>query len=480
MGEADKALEVWQQGAVDEPDLHQLDGTLLQNAHKNLWLLIAKIASRQGRDGSGVTYKNNSVSYRKGYLFISFYLCDRKFETDEEEKQWKRDKLLLALKANKNASILAPDEHNIQVAIALLHAQLGEHDQAEKVWEYLISTVGTEAQFLIGYAKCLKNLGKQEQMVNTLEQVLKEDPRNGESYKLLSENYERIGDITKAEECKRKEKFFKWLPSACTLEYTEENYQTFQKITDKERDKRVDTIEHLMHDKNNRSTQFILAICASHAECGTVENQCFQELDNRIDQDFNVQVLLRHLLREFSSTCTVKNASQILAKRKDQTILANLIRLLPKDMNLFSMGIPEALDTLGDDVAVEYLVDAVGIDFEKDDNDDGDIFGMGGLGHDLLRVRCCLALGAFGSDKMVQYVLNQALHNNTLSNAAHAALYRITNDEKYLAPLEEKAQHGEYIDHYIKAYLESMFIDNQRVAAIVRTLQEKEKEERGV
>jgi tetratricopeptide (TPR) repeat protein len=375
----------------------------------------------------------------------------RKFETDKEEETWKLEKLNQAVDAYNHVLILHPTNYKTKISLATLYTELKQFEKAESLWIEATET-NNDASTLLGYAQFLQTIGNDEQMISIANKVLESDSKNSSAYELLAIYYEKNGQTENANTCRNKRAFYEWIPDICELEYTDENFNTFELIQNEEQASTA--IDRLVQDKSTRSTRFLLAICASHAFCGTIENNCFAELDSRIDSDPTVQPLLRGLLKNFSSTCTVRMTANILAKRKDETILMDLLKLLQNDVQLFTMGIPEALAILGNDIAVPYLCDTVAVDNEPDEEDD-DVL----VSPDLLRIRCCLALGSFGNDVIALDTLHQAVFIPTLSDAANAALFTATQDPKYLAALEE----SESVNLYVKEYLKEKHGDNEHV-----------------
>lgn len=233
------------------------------------------------------------------------------------------------------------------------------------------------------------------------------------------------------------------------VQYNEQNYLLYLRLTEQQvdfvneaslektmvsmEDKYV-AINELLVDKSLQSTEFLIAMCQHHNECGPVEENFFGELEQRCINDTQVIHLLQQLLRYFISTCTVQHVSSILAKRKICAILDDLVSLLPKNMGTFEMGIPEALDELGDDRAVQHLMHTV-------DTINKEIFSIEEeykratrRQKHILRNRCCLALGAFYSTSVENY-LEQHLDTKSVRVSCAAALFRMTRRMSYLEQL---------------------------------------------
>lgn len=95
LGDADGAIEAYFEGVALVEQKRAADGRFpddVVGSFINLNLKAAKLAHRQGREGSGVIYKKNSVCYGP-----------TKTKSDEEEETWKKERFERAVKAYKAA-----------------------------------------------------------------------------------------------------------------------------------------------------------------------------------------------------------------------------------------------------------------------------------------------------------------------------------------------------------------------------------------
>lgn len=107
LGDADGAVEAYLEGVALVEQKRAADGRFpdeIVGAFINLNLKIAKLAHRQGKEGSGVIYKKNSVSYGP-----------TKTKSDEEEEAWKKERFERGVKAYKAAiDSLGNDEEDAE------------------------------------------------------------------------------------------------------------------------------------------------------------------------------------------------------------------------------------------------------------------------------------------------------------------------------------------------------------------------------
>jgi hypothetical protein len=135
------------------------------------------------------------------------------------------------------------------------------------------------------------------------------------------------------------------------------------------------------------------------------------------------------LVREARSVCTIREASGALARLRHPEAFDVLVELLPRDVQFaHPMLAARWLAVLGDERAVPHLVRAM-----QRRGDDSDPIVDAGI--HFARGQAALALGRFDTDVAAR-ALERALTDEAIAEYAHAALYRLTNDDGHIAALE--------------------------------------------
>jgi len=103
-------------------------------------LKLAKLAHRQGKEGSGVTHKKNSVCYGP-----------KKTQTEEEEEAWKMERLNTAAKAYRDAIDSTNDDEaepreTFRTQLAAVYFDMKDFDSAVKIYDdaFAVSKLTTE------------------------------------------------------------------------------------------------------------------------------------------------------------------------------------------------------------------------------------------------------------------------------------------------------------------------------------------------
>ena len=143
---------------------------------------------------------------------------------------------------------------------------------------------------------------------------------------------------------------------------------------------------------------------------------------------------MRALLEGARSTCTIKSAAHILARRKAEGLLEYLVRVLPGDTRGFAMDmdIAGSLDDLGDPRAVTALVQML----NPEDTDPNHDSGPSPLA-DRYSARACaaLALGAFDTPE-ARSALEAGTKIPQFAAYCWAALFRLSKTRNTWRPLK--------------------------------------------
>jgi hypothetical protein len=212
----------------------------------------------------------------------------------------------------------------------------------------------------------------------------------------MAKYYKERHETEKEEELKKKHKFFAWIPTfAKHIQYNEENAEIVQELNG---NKALEVVEtKLANDPSQRASEFLAAICWHHYH-GSPETKSFELLEKRAATDEYIADMLIQLLSNHQSVCTVKGAVGALAGIKHPRAFEFLQRLLPQDVQMFPMHIPEAIGKLGDPRGIKLLLNVLSNAYDapqggEDDDSDDEIFMS--IGKDRLYSEACLALVAF-------------------------------------------------------------------------------------
>ena len=198
--------------------------------------------------------------------------------------------------------------------------------------------------------------------------------------------------------------FYQQLPPFTQIEFNELNQLILSQLRNRKR------LESLAADGSKTAIEFLATACWQHPHDAN-EEFAFQSLEKA---GADTSPLLRDLIRHARSTCTIRSAGHILARRKDPQALLLLLPKVYEDLRtVYEMNIAGALDTLGDPRAIPALTTMMA----ADDLTSGPV----SLLQDRLaaRARATLALGAFDSPNATR-TLVAATQNPRLAPYAHA------------------------------------------------------------
>jgi Flp pilus assembly protein TadD len=405
-GRPDEAVMVWEAGvsntAADFP----------------LLMSIGEIRHRQGTDGP-------TISYRRGMVQAN------PSKNEAEEERYKTSHLAQAATTLERARKLRPSAPEAASALASVYAEQGKHDAAAEVWKSLVKLEPKNGEFEKNLGLATKLAGRADEAAQYLKHAIELSPRLADAHEALAEIQKAKGQAAEAEQSRKRSEFYKRLPSFCTLIYSDENAKTLDSLDD------AKAVRKLIDDPSDRATEFLAVVCWSHPH-NQLESQAFESLEAR---GARTTPILRRLLEGAHSTCTIKSAGHILARRKSDGLFDHLVRLLPGDTRSFGMDmdIAGSLDDLGDARAVESLV----LMLNPADTDPKHDPGPGLLDDRYsARARAALALGAFNKD-----AARRALEDGTkipqFEAYCWAALYRLSKDPKHLAALEKAVRPGD-------------------------------------
>jgi tetratricopeptide (TPR) repeat protein len=439
-GWPDEAVKIWQEGLTGEVE----DFPLLMN--------IGQVRARQGRDGPGIMLRRGTVTAKPVR------------DTTAAEK-FKRDHLRLAAEAFKKAFDLAPDRPDAARELAAVYAESSNHADAVKLWRRLHEQNGGDVKVALGLAGSLADSGEVKEAVAIYRKVIEIDPRLAEAHSALAKHYQVLGDAEKAKDSQQRAEFYENLPPFTELSYSEENAATLAQLND------GDAVRKLTEDASPRAAEFLAALCWSHPH-NELETQAFASLEKRGKA---ARRLVRQLLENGESTCTIRSSAQILARQKDPGLLDQLLPLLPQDIRAggFEMDIAGALAELGDSRAVRPLVEQLSpTNSTPPDRKSPESFL---IDRTAARARAALALGAFDTT-MARQALMQGVDHEQLGPYCTAALYRLTHETKYVDSLRTIVS-GEdrYAAYQIASYLRH--VDTAEAKQLVVTWESRAAEE---
>eukprot|EP01125_Pyxidicula_operculata_P019826 TRINITY_DN7215_c0_g1_i1.p1 TRINITY_DN7215_c0_g1~~TRINITY_DN7215_c0_g1_i1.p1 ORF type:complete len:916 (-),score=159.66 TRINITY_DN7215_c0_g1_i1:120-2531(-) len=378
------------------------------------------------------------------------------------------------------------NDSKIQSSIRLssLYASLKDFETAIKILEPLsgnnLENVNTT---LSGY---YIESGDIQKALELSENLVKKYPKNIDNYENLSKIYDQLGNKDKSTEMKEIFEFCNWV-SPTFLDFID--FAEWNTVFRRFCEEKLETLEDLsngklipppspIQDGSSRMKEmfaFLSVVCYHHYH-GTVEEKAFAILSQHSTKDGVVDLMIK-LIEGSKSVCTVKGAARVLAESKHPIALNILLRLLPQDVSLFRMEIPESLVKLGDVRAVPSLIqcahiyDSDEVMVEYDDSDD-EIF------ENVLRCQCCYALGHF-LDKDPT-VLDALVHGTTVSEISEdcaAVLACAKKQPQYLEIIREKLV-SENLSYTTSNYLTQWAAEDPSIATFLSDCEESKKVEK--
>jgi tetratricopeptide (TPR) repeat protein len=398
-GRPDEAVTLWEAGMTNTA------------ADFPLLMSIGEIRHRQGRDGP-------TISYRRGMVQAN------PSKNEAEEERYKTSHLAQAATIYKRAHKLRPNQPEAASALASVYAEQGKHDAAAEVWKSLVKLEPKNGEYQLNLGLATKQAGRADEAAQYLKHAIELNPRLAEAHEALAEYQKAKGQAAEAEQSRKRADFYKRLPSFCTVLYSDESRKSLDSLDD------AKFVRKLIDDPSERATEFLAIVCWSHPH-NQLETQAFDAIEAR---GAKTTPVLRALLEGAQSTCTIKSAGHILARRKSDGLFDFLVRLLPGDTRGFAMDmdIAGSLDDLGDTRAVRPLIEMLNPADTDPNHDSGpspleDRYSA--------RARAALAIGAFDTP-----AARRALEGGTkipqFASYCWAALYRLSKDPKHLTALE--------------------------------------------
>ena len=325
-GRPDLAVTVWEAGLTGA----EADFPLL--------MAIGEIRHRQGNDGPTVVYRRGMVAFNPS-------------KNEAEEERFKRLRLEDAASAYAKVRKLRPDEPDAAKALASVYSAQERHGSAAEIWKSLVKQEPNNDEYCLGLALATGKAGRTDEALQHLKRAIELNPRLAEAHEALAEIQKQKGQAAEAALSQRNAEFYKRLPAFCTLTYSEKNVKILDSLD------RADSVRKLLNDPSALADEFLAIVCWSHPH-NALETEAFESLEAR---GARTTSLLRSILEDARSTCTIKSTAHILARRKAVGLLDRLVKMLPGDLRGFAMDmdIAGSLDDLGDPRAVGPLVEVL-------------------------------------------------------------------------------------------------------------------------
>jgi tetratricopeptide (TPR) repeat protein len=437
-GRPDEAVKTWEEGLKQTAE----DFPLLME--------IGQIRARQGRDGP-------TISYRRGMV------AAQPSSDEKAEEKFKKEHLALAAKAFERALALAPHESEAALKLARVYSDAKNHEAAVKVWRRLHELNGDDTDVALGLARSLTAAGRTDEGAKVYQKAIELNPRLASAHMALADYYKAKGDAAAADKARRQADFYEALPPFTRLTYSAENVAMLARLFE------AATVKKLIDDSSDRAADFLVVLCWSHPH-NELEDRAFESLEKRGP---STVPLLRQLLRQARSTCTIRSSARILARQKDPGLLEQLLPLLPGDTRTFGfhMDIAGALAELGDLRAVGPLVEVLNVS-DRTPVDRAEVILCDRTG---ARARAAMALGKLDASAG-RKALKAGLDHPELGPFCAAALYRLTREAEYLSTLR-KAMTGDnrYAAFLLVGYLRQM--ETPEARQMVKEWDQRAKEE---
>jgi tetratricopeptide (TPR) repeat protein len=400
-GRPDEAVDLWEKGLAGAAGDYRL------------WMSIGQIRQRQGNDGP-------TVSYRRGMVGFS------PSKDEASERRYKSTRLDQAATAFAKARSLEPDEPDAAEALAAVLTAQEKFDAAADILKDLARRSPANSKHRLALAKAALKAGRPDAAVEQLNEAIARDPRLAEAHEALAEIQKSKGQTAAAERSLKQAAFYGGLPPFASVNFSDENFKTLQSL-DQEA-----LVRKLLDDPSETATEFLATVCWMHPH-NQLESDAFAALEIR---GAKTTRLVRGLFDSARSTCTIRSAARILARRKSQGLFEELVRRLPGDLRVpgMNMDVAGSLDVLGDPRAVQPLVEVLNPE-SKDADADGGLL----VDRRSARARAALALGAFDTPES-RRALEAGTRDPRIAPFCWAALYRIRKEPSDLASLDQSVK----------------------------------------
>ncbi len=366
---------------------------------------------------------------------------------------FKKEHLAGAEDCFRKAAAAAPADAAATVALAEYLLFVDKGADALPLLAGLAKKEPKNPKYLVGWAAALQATGKPADAKGKLDQALKLAPRSGEVHAALFRWIKANGKEEEAKVQYGKAQLYGWLPDFSKLDYSEDLLSRVRTLAvdpfwnsgSKEEAERMwaekrAIVDGLIAKKDEPSWDLLACICWNHCCHGPIEEAAFAALAAR---GKSAVPLLRRMLDEGGSTCTIGAAARALAGMKEASAFEAVAKRLEGDVDgNFPMDIAGALRTWGDPRAVPFLVAAMGADApplppppKRSRGRTVVIGGPAGAGDEVpdgglwARARAVMALGEFDG-KEARAALEKGAAHPDIGAYCHAVLWRLTGDEK--------------------------------------------------
>lgn len=421
-GETEDAIKIWAEGLRNTEDDYPL------------YINIGEIRLRQGLKGMNVKFKKGKLEVVNQADSI-------------EDANFKLSMLHLASDAFEKAHHLNPYEEEPLINLGKLHNYSKNHAKALLFWERLGEMYPTFEEYWVKAGNSALSMKNYEKAFENFNKAMEINKSYAPIYDGLSDYYLAIDNIPEAEIATQKGAFYNWLPEFCDMDYSQQNYKTFElinfggeKLDEKEK---VRGIKQLVQNKSKESTKFLSAICYYHELNEDLEDIIFEELSKR---DSYSLFMIIEIARNSEYLCAINHAIDKLMETKPAGLFNLLVELIPKDQHeTETIRVAEHLGSLGNEQAVLHLAELLNVDFQSSVESKND-----NIGERKSRQRAALALANFNNPHVIS-LLEQGLANTDVNLYCAAALYKMTLDEKYLKILNVKEK-----DNYLSFFLKKI------------------------
>jgi Flp pilus assembly protein TadD len=394
-----------------------------------LLLAIGELRKRQAEAGPNVTRRRGSIEVRPS-------------RDEAAEQRYEKERLAEAAAAYERARKVAPEDPRVLHALARLYAHMEKPEAALALWQKLAERDPDDSQLHLGWALAAMAARRLDEAQEHVDRALALEPRSALAHEGRAKILADLGKSDEAAESQKQADFYRGLPGFVHLEFSPENAIRLSTLGE------PDTLEKLANDRSEQSSELLAYLCWTHPHDAS-ETRAFEILEQRGDAATPV---LKSLLDDARSTCTVRSTARILARRKAKGILDFLLARLPSDQQAFGfdMDIAGSLDDLGDPRAVGPLVEVLEPARPEADEDNTPF-----VSRTTARARAALALGAFDTTES-RSALERGSKNDPVAAYCLAAVYRLSKQASDLSALQKQADtdSGKVARYLIAPYLE--------------------------
>lgn len=356
-----------------------------------------------------------------------------------------------AIASFQQAAVYYPHEAEPLYLLANAFQLKNDYEQALHYAELLARIYPNEEKNHTLKGLLLLQTGDYERSEESLQQALSLNPTYSPALKAMAELMMMKDRIEEAAELMRKAAFYDFIPSFIRLPFHEKNYRLYSQLVltdhdDEESENALrDLLAPLLEDKSNESTQWLAMMFWQQAIPADLDEIAWEEFTSR---GIEAQRLMMEMAQHTENWTLLGRLCRKMVQLQTPGIFELLTRLLPKDKMMDSpLRIAYCMATLGDDLAVPYLVNEL-----RRHTDDEDDYHFSQEGERAARRRAALALSYFNTPLAVE-ALKEGLADEEISPYCAAALYRLTLEETYLQTLQTMATNGKIKDAEIVHFL---------------------------